>query len=76
MHHILDPRTDLPVAPVWRTVSVAADSALDANIASTVAIIRGHAAQGLLADLAVAARLVDSTGAVHTLGGWPEEAAA
>jgi thiamine biosynthesis lipoprotein len=76
MHHILDPRTRFPAAPVWRTVSVAADSALDANIASTVAVIRGHAALRWLADLAVAARLVDATGTVHTLGGWPEAAAA
>ena len=41
LHHILDPRSGLPAPPVWRTVSVAAATALDANIASTAAIIRG-----------------------------------
>ncbi len=42
LHHILDSRTGLPAAPVWRTVSVSAASCTDANIASTAAIIRGR----------------------------------
>ncbi|MBO0804902.1 MAG: FAD:protein FMN transferase, partial [Nocardiopsaceae bacterium] len=35
LHHILDPRTGLPAAPVWRTASVAAASCADANTAAT-----------------------------------------
>jgi thiamine biosynthesis lipoprotein ApbE len=73
LHHILDPRTGLPAAAVWRTVSVAARSALDANIASTVAVIRGHGARHWLGARGVAARLVSEAGAVDTLGGWPAE---
>jgi thiamine biosynthesis lipoprotein ApbE len=73
LHHILDPRTGLPAAAVWRTVSVAARSALDANIASTVAVIRGHGARRWLGARGVAARLVSEAGAVDTLGGWPAE---
>jgi thiamine biosynthesis lipoprotein ApbE len=73
LHHILDPRSGLPAPPVWRLVSVAAGTALDANVASTAAIIRGLAAPAWLAELGVAARLVTAGGAVITTGGWPEE---
>jgi thiamine biosynthesis lipoprotein ApbE len=75
LHHILDPRTGRPAEAVWRTVSVAADSCADANAASTAAIIRGRAALGWLAKLAVPARLVDATGVVFTVAGWPAEPA-
>ena len=74
LHHILDPRTGLPAEPVWRTVSVAAGTCADANAASTAAIIRGRAALGWLARLGLPARLVDATGVVFTVAGWPEDA--
>jgi thiamine biosynthesis lipoprotein len=73
LHHILDPRSGLPAAPVWRTVSVAAGTCTDANTASTAAIIRGAAAPAWLAGLGLAARLVSEAGAVLTVGGWPPE---
>ena len=72
LHHILDPRTGRPAEPVWRTVSVAADSCADANAASTAAVIRGRDALGWLAQLGLPSRLVDATGAVFTVAGWPE----
>ena len=73
LHHILDPRTGLPAEPVWRTVSVAAGTCADANAASTAAVIRGRAALGWLARLGLPARLVDATGVVFTVAGWPQE---
>ncbi len=73
LHHILDPRTGLPAEPVWRTVSVAAGSCADANAASTAAVIRGRRALGWLAQLGLPARLVDATGVVFTVAGWPAE---
>jgi thiamine biosynthesis lipoprotein len=73
LHHILDPRTGWPAEPVWRTVSVAADSCADANAASTAAIIRGRDALGWLARLGLPSRLVDATGVVFTVAGWPDE---
>ncbi len=73
LHHILDPRTGLPAEPVWRTVSVAAGSCADANAASTAAVIRGRRALGWLAQLGLPARLVDTTGVVFTVAGWPAE---
>jgi len=72
MHHILDPRTGSPADSDWRTVSVAAGSALDANIASTAAIIRGRRATAWLAKLGLPARLVAIDGSVTTIAGWPE----
>jgi len=71
MHHILDPRTGRPADSDWRTVSVTAGSALDANIASTAAIIRGTSATGWLTSLGLPARLVAVDGSVTTLAGWP-----
>ena len=73
LHHILDPRTGRPAEAVWRTVSVAAGTCADANAASTAAVIRGRAALGWLARLALPARLVDATGAVFTVAGWPDD---
>ena len=48
-------------------------AALDANIASTAAIIRGLTAPAWLSGLGLAARLVTASGAVTTTGGWPAE---
>ena len=73
LHHILDPRSGLPAAAVWRTVSVATPTCADANTASTAAIIRGEAALAWLAELGFPARLVAECGAVVTLGGWPPD---
>jgi thiamine biosynthesis lipoprotein len=73
LHHILDPRTGLPPAPVWRTVSVTAATCADANAASTAAIIRGDQAPGWLGSLGLPARLVDVGGRVQTVAGWPAE---
>jgi thiamine biosynthesis lipoprotein ApbE len=72
LHHILDPRTGLPAAAVWRTVSVAAATCADANTAATAAIIRGRHAPAWLAGLNLPARLVSTGGTVHALAGWPE----
>jgi thiamine biosynthesis lipoprotein ApbE len=73
LHHILNPHTGRPAEPVWRTVSVTADSCADANAASTAAIIRGRDALGWLAKLGLPSRLVDATGVVFTVAGWPDE---
>ena len=71
LHHILDPRTGLPAAPVWRTVSVAAATCADANTAATAAIIRGGRAPAWLASLELPARLVTQDGIVRMIAGWP-----
>lgn len=72
-HHLLDPRSGLPVAPVWRTVSVTAGNCVDANTASTAAVVRGAAAPDWLAAHGLPARLVGTDGEVTTVGGWPAD---
>lgn len=73
VHHILDPRTGLPAEPVWRTVTVHAESCLRANTRSTAAIVLGVRAPEWLGTQRVAARLVRRDGRVLTVGGWPPE---
>jgi thiamine biosynthesis lipoprotein len=70
-HHIVDPATGMPAERVWRTVSVAARSCVEANMLSTAAVIRGQRAPAWLRGHGVAARLVDAAGRVVTVGGWP-----
>ena len=72
-HHIIDPDTQEPVARTWRTASVAAADCVDANIASTAALVRAQAAPAWLHELGLPARLVDPAGRVRTLGDWPTE---
>lgn len=76
LHHLLDPRTGLPPVPVWRTVSAAAGSCVDANIVSTAAVVRGHRVWPWLRGVRLPVRLVTADGQVLTAGGWPEEPAA
>jgi FAD:protein FMN transferase len=73
VHHIIDPATGEPARSCWRTVSVAAGTCTDANIASTAAIIRGAAAPDWLHDLGLPARLVRQDGSVETTAGWPSD---
>ena len=73
VHHILDPRTGAPTDSCWAAASVAAASCVDANAGSTAAIIRSAAAPGWLASLGLPARLVARTGAITTIGAWPDE---
>jgi thiamine biosynthesis lipoprotein len=73
-HHVVDPDSGMPARVVWRTVSVAAASCLDANIASTASIVRGQAALSWLEELALPARLVRADRTVVHLAGWPASA--
>jgi thiamine biosynthesis lipoprotein len=71
IHHIVDPWTGEPAEPVWRTVSVVAASALEANTASTAAIVKGESAPDWLGRLGLTARLVRPDGDVVLVGAWP-----
>jgi thiamine biosynthesis lipoprotein ApbE len=72
LHHIIDPATGLPSEGPWRTATVVAATCVDANIASTAAIVMGEAAIQWLEAGRLPARLVDRTGSVHRLSGWPK----
>ena len=73
VHHIVDPATGQPAESCWRTVSVAAGSCVDANTASTAAIVRGEAAVGWLRESRLPARLVREDGTVQATAGWPHD---
>ncbi len=73
MHHIIDPHTGRPVQESWRTVSVAAASCTDANIATTAALVRANAAPAWLAGLGLPARLIAWDGTLQSIAGWPEQ---
>ncbi|KUN79360.1 FAD:protein FMN transferase [Streptomyces griseoruber] len=73
LHHIVDPRTGLPVRSPWRTVSVAAATCADANAASTAALVKGEGAETWLTRLRLPARLVTRHGLVVTTPGWPTD---
>ena len=72
-HHLVDPTTGRSADSAWRTVSVAAASCLDANIASTAAIVRGAPAQAWLESLGLPARLVHVDATVRHVAGWPAD---
>ncbi len=59
------------MTPHWRTVSVAAGSCADANVAATAALVLGTDAPAWLERRALPARLVGVDGAVVRVAGWP-----
>jgi thiamine biosynthesis lipoprotein len=71
LHHIIDPATGLPAEGRWRTATVVAGSCVDANIASTAAIVMGESAVTWLTANRLPARLVGRDGSVHRMSGWP-----
>ncbi len=72
VHHLIDPATGRPADAIWRTVSVAARTCVDANTASTAAIILGRGAPGWLVAQGLPARLVTPDGRIATVAGWPQ----
>jgi len=73
LHHIVDPGTGRPTRGPWRTVSVAAATCVDANTASTAALVMGAPAVPWLEELGLPSRLVATDGTVRTVAGWPSE---
>jgi FAD:protein FMN transferase len=71
LHHIVDPFTGDVASEHWAQVSVAAASCVDANAASTAAIVWGKNAVAHLEALDLPCRLVRSDGELTTVGGWP-----
>jgi thiamine biosynthesis lipoprotein len=71
-HHIVDPRTGRTAATVWAQVSCAGATCLEANAASTAAIILGVDAPEWLAAQGIPARLDAVDGRVTRTPGWPD----
>ncbi|HEX5405639.1 MAG TPA: FAD:protein FMN transferase [Pseudonocardiaceae bacterium] len=73
VHHIVDPRTGDVAVRAWRAASVAAASCVDANTASTAAIVLGWSTPSWLTAARLPGRLVGQSGNVLTVAGWPAE---
>ena len=75
-HHIVDPRTGHTAVAVWEQVTCAGATAVEANAASTAAVVLGLEAPSWLDARGIPARL-DPTGggAVLTTPGWPQPGA-
>ncbi len=71
-HHIIDPRIGRTARTPWAQVTVVAASALEANAASTAAVVLGADAPAWLTARRLPARLVDHDGTVVRTCGWPE----
>jgi thiamine biosynthesis lipoprotein len=75
VHHIVDPRTAAPAAPVWRSATITAPSCVEANTASTAAVVLGRDAATWLSVRGFTARLVDQRFRTVRVGDWPALAA-
>lgn len=72
-HHVIDPSTGRPVRGRWRTATVVARNCVEANTASTAALVADGGAVDLLGRLGLPARLVSADGDTCLVGGWPPE---
>jgi thiamine biosynthesis lipoprotein len=75
-HHVLDPATGQSATEHWRTATVAAQTCVDANAASTGALVKGAEGATWLEEQQLPSRLVHRGGAVRLIAGWPVEEAA
>ena len=71
VHHIVDPTTCLPATSYWRVVTTTAGTCVQANAASTAAIVLGEHAIDWLEGLGLPARLERVDGEVVYTSGWP-----
>ncbi len=72
-HHIIDPLSGSSAEPYWILVSATGRTCVDANAASTAAVVWGRHAPAKLESLGQPARLVRFDGCVVTVNGWPAE---
>ncbi len=73
LHHIIDPTTGNCVSPYWSLVSASGESCVDANAATTAAVVWGRRAVPKLIELGLPVRLVRHDGQVIALNGWPPD---
>jgi len=71
VHHIVDPTTCLPATSYWRVVTTTAGTCVQANAASTAAMVLGEHAVAWLEGLGLPARLERVDGEVVYTSGWP-----
>ena len=76
LHHVVDPGTGQPARPVWRSVTVAADTCVRANAVTTAALVRGERAVDWVRGLGLPARFLRADGVLVHTDGWPTGEAA
>ncbi|YAL83124.1 FAD:protein FMN transferase [Dermacoccaceae bacterium W4C1] len=72
VHHIVDPRTGRVASTPWAMVTVAAANAVEANAASTAAVLLAGQAFDWLSDRGLAARLETVGGLAVATPFWPK----
>ncbi len=70
-HHIVDPRTGRTASRMWSQVTCAGVSAVEANAASTAAVVLGDEAPEWLEGHGIPARLDSRVGRTVVTPGWP-----
>jgi len=70
-HHLIDPRTGRCATGPWRTATVWAPTAVEANLLSTWALVDAGSAARALADDTRPTRLAAAGGEVVAWHGWP-----
>lgn len=70
-HHIIDPRTGSSAVTPWRTVTVTGATCVDANAASTAAVVLGADAPAWLGLRGHSGRLARHDGSAVFVGDWP-----
>jgi thiamine biosynthesis lipoprotein len=76
LHHVVDPATGDCAEAYWTLVSATGDSCVEANLATTAALVWGPTALERLAAFPQSVRLVRADSAVFSVNGWPLEGAA
>lgn len=72
-HHIIDPQTGAPAERIWAEVTCLGATALEANAASTAAVIMGLGAPAWLRAHGIDARLHGMDGSTVMTGNWPSD---
>ena len=75
-HHVVDPKTGDCAEAHWTLVSATGASCVEANLATTAALVWGARALERLASFPQSVRLVRADGEVFSVNGWPLEEAA
>lgn len=70
-HHLLDPRTGMPVQGPLRTVTATGPTCVAANVAATAALVLQSAAPAWLDRHHIDARLIGVDDTVRLTGRWP-----
>ncbi len=70
-HHVIDPRTGHSANTPWAQVTCAGATSLEANAATTAALVLGVEAPKWLDARAIPARLDGTDGSLVTTSGWP-----